>query len=59
MGEGWSDFVAMMMMIRSDDEMAAANANWSGAFPTGAPSVWAAGNNAFYEGCLLYTSRCV
>ena len=54
MGEGWSDFVAMMMMIRSDDEMAAANANWSGAFPTGAPSVWAAGNNAFYEGIRRY-----
>lgn len=54
MGEGWSDFVAMLMTIRPEDEAAPANANWSGAYPTGAPSVWETGNNAFYEGIRRY-----
>lgn len=54
MGEGWSDFVAMLMTIRPEDETAPANASWSGAYPTGAPSVWTDGNKAFYEGIRRY-----
>lgn len=54
MGEGWSDFVAMLMTIRPEDETAPANASWSGAYPTGAPSVWIDGNKAFYEGIRRY-----
>ena len=54
MGEGWSDFNAMLMTIRPEDAMVPTNAGWSGAYPTGAPSVWAQGNNAFYEGIRRY-----
>lgn len=54
MGEGWSDFNAMLMIVRPEDETAPANANWSGTYSTGAPSVFASGNNAFYEGIRRY-----
>lgn len=54
MGEGWSDFNAMLMIVRPEDETAPANANWSGTYSTGAPSVFSAGNNAFFEGIRRY-----
>ena len=32
MGEGWSDFVALLMTTRPEDAMATSNPNWTGAF---------------------------
>ncbi len=54
MGEGWSDFVAMLMTVRPSDAMVASNANWTGTFSTGAPSISTTGNNAYYEGIRRY-----
>lgn len=34
MGEGWSDFVALLQAVRAEDALAAANAGWSGVFGT-------------------------
>lgn len=54
MGEGWSDFVAMLMIVRPEDSSVSTNTTWNGAYPTGAPSVFAQGTNAFYEGIRRY-----
>ena len=54
MGEGWSDFNAMLMIVRPEDAAVASNNNWSGTYSTGAPSVFSPGNNAFYEGIRRY-----
>src|SRR5262249_27450712 len=35
MGEGWSDFVALLTYIRPTDINVASNANWNGAYPMG------------------------
>ncbi|MBL0275067.1 MAG: M36 family metallopeptidase [Anaeromyxobacter sp.] len=39
MGEGWSDFVALLQAVRQEDALAAANAGWAGAY---AASGWVA-----------------
>lgn len=53
MGEGWSDFVALLMTTRAEDAMAAANADWKGAFAAAAYST-GPGNNSAYEGIRRY-----
>ncbi|OJT25841.1 hypothetical protein BO221_08325 [Archangium sp. Cb G35] len=32
MGEGWGDFTALLMVTRAEDALAAANADWNGAY---------------------------
>src|SRR6185369_11102008 len=32
MGEGWADFHAMLLTVRPEDALAAANANWGGVY---------------------------
>jgi len=53
MGEGWSDFVALLMTTRPEDVVAAANADWQGAFAAAAYST-GPGNNSAYEGIRRY-----
>lgn len=53
MGEGWSDFVALLMTTRPEDATAAANPNWTGAFAAAAYSTGPGGNSA-YEGIRRY-----
>jgi large repetitive protein len=36
MGEGWSDFVALLAMVRAEDSSVASNATFNGAYPIGA-----------------------
>ena len=52
MGEGWSDFVALVTISRPEDAMVAANAKWNGVYPLGAHVL--AGNFAFYDGIRRY-----
>ena len=54
MGEGWSDFVAMLTTVRPEDAMAPANANWNGAYPVGAWATWSIGSKTWYEGIRRY-----
>ena len=53
MGEGWSDFVALLATTRPEDVMNAANADWKGAFAAAAYSLGPAGNSA-YDGIRRY-----
>ncbi len=53
MGEGWSDFVALLITTRPEDAMAMANADWKGAYGTAAYSLGPAGNSA-YDGIRRY-----
>ncbi|MFO0576170.1 MAG: M36 family metallopeptidase [Polyangia bacterium] len=53
MGEGWSDFVALLMTTRPEDAMAMSNADWTGAFAAAAYST-GPGNNSAYEGIRRY-----
>ena len=60
MGEGWSDFVALLMFVKEEDRNAPANANFGGTYgvtpyplggPDYAPDVF---NNAYYYGIRRY-----
>lgn len=53
MGEGWSDFVALLMTTRPEDAMATSNPNWTGAFGAAAYSMGPAGDAA-YDGIRRY-----
>ena len=44
MGEGWSDTVAMLLMVREADLQVAANSNWAGVY---APAAYALGGPGF------------
>ncbi|HEX2836379.1 MAG TPA: M36 family metallopeptidase [Thermoanaerobaculia bacterium] len=33
MGEGWSDFVSMLLTVREEDALVASNATWNGIYP--------------------------
>jgi len=55
MGEGWSDFVALLLAVRSEDAQVAANAGWAGTYTTaawvnGGNDVLGAPNQGFYYG---------
>jgi len=54
MGEGWSDFVVLLTIVRPEDINVPANANWNGVYADMAYSVWAPGNKAFYDGLRRY-----
>lgn len=59
MGEGWSDFAAMLLTVREDDTAVASNSQWNGAY---ALATWAtsgvrfdgAANNGYYFGIRRY-----
>lgn len=53
MGEGWSDFVALLATTRPEDAMNKANADWKGAFAAAAYSLGPSGNSA-YDGIRRY-----
>lgn len=54
LGEGWSDFVALLMMVRPEDAAVPSNASWNGAYAVGSWALWSLGNNAFYDGIRRY-----
>lgn len=54
MGEGWGDFVVLLTVVRPEDALVPANANWNGVYPDLGYSVWAPGNKAYYEGLRRY-----
>ncbi|MCS6912552.1 MAG: M36 family metallopeptidase [Myxococcota bacterium] len=52
LGEGWSDFLALLVLARPEDARAPANANWTGVYAVGA---YATGQpNAYYDGIRRY-----
>ena len=53
LGEGWSDFTALLTLVRPEDIMVAANANWNGTYAVGAYSA-GPGNNVAYYGIRRY-----
>ncbi len=53
MGEGWSDFIALLATTRPEDVMNKANVDWKGAFAAAAYSLGPAGNSA-YDGIRRY-----
>jgi hypothetical protein len=52
MGEGWGDFLAMLITVRPEDIGFPANANWTGAYGAGAYALHSsvAATNAYYFG---------
>ncbi len=54
MGEGWSDFVALMLLVREEDAATPSNATWNGIYPIGTYAVGGGvdggTNSAFYFG---------
>jgi len=36
LGEGWSDFVSLLLQVRADDQQVPGNETWQGVYPTGA-----------------------
>lgn len=54
MGEGWSDFLVLLTIVRPEDINVPANANWNGVYPDMSYSIWAPGNKAFYDGLRRY-----
>ncbi len=53
MGEGWSDFVALLTITRAEDIEVPSNANWTGVYPVSSYSAGPA-NNASYDGIRRY-----
>ena len=53
MGEGWSDFVALLTIVRPEDQNAPANANWSGVYAV-SPYAAGPGDNASFDGIRRY-----
>lgn len=56
MGEGWSDFVALLLKVRPEDAGAPANSNWSGVYTEGSYSFSSSTvpNDAYYYGGRRY-----
>ncbi|MDX2011355.1 MAG: M36 family metallopeptidase [Myxococcaceae bacterium] len=50
MGEGWSDFHALLMMVKADDLNVPSNANWTGTWPVGGYTTAATSSNGHYFG---------
>ena len=57
MGEGWSDFVALLTYIRPTDLQVASNANWSGVYPMGTYALGAQPIDIYY-GIRRYPYSC-
>jgi hypothetical protein len=54
MGEGWSDFVAQLTLVRPEDVTAPSGSNWTGAYPVGTWAMNVSGSNIWYEGIRRY-----
>jgi hypothetical protein len=60
MGEGWSDFVSMLLLVRAEDASVASNPNFSGVYPSGTyvtggtGDTWAPNGNGAYFGIRRY-----
>ncbi len=52
MGEGWSDFVALLTITRPEDIKVPANAKWNGVYPLGGHVI--TGPFSFYDGIRRY-----
>jgi hypothetical protein len=50
MGEGWSDFHALLMMVRAEDLNAPSNPNWTGAWAVGGYTTSATSSQGHYYG---------
>jgi hypothetical protein len=50
MAEGWSDFHAMLMVVKGEDALRAANANFSGAYALAGYTMYGVDTNAWYWG---------
>ncbi len=48
LGEGWSDFVALLVVARPDDLSSPLGANWGGAYPTGSYATSGSGDDSYY-----------
>jgi hypothetical protein len=53
MGEGWGDFVALMTMVREEDQMLAGNDRWQGVYNDGGYAI----NNGFIENAYYFGLR--
>ena len=54
MGEGWSDFVAQLTLVRPEDVTAPGGSNWTGAYPVGSWAMNVSPSNIWYEGIRRY-----
>ena len=56
MGEGWSDFVSLLLTVRPEDASAPSNANWSGVFSESGHAISNSlmASNAWYFGLRRY-----
>lgn len=54
MGEGWSDFVAQLTLVRPEDVTAPGGSNWTGAYPVGTWAENVLPSNIWYEGIRRY-----
>ncbi len=50
MGEGWSDFHAMLLVVKEADALVAANANWAGVYALAAYTSYGLDPNGYYYG---------
>jgi hypothetical protein len=50
MGEGWSDFVALLMTVREEDSAQAANDHWQGVYPLASYALGAEAPENYYFG---------
>ncbi len=48
LGEGWSDFVALMVSVRATDLSTPQGANWNGVYPTGSYATSGGGNDSYF-----------
>ncbi len=48
LGEGWSDFVALLVMASEEDTKTAAGANWNGIYPNGAYAMSGSGADLYF-----------
>ncbi len=54
LGEGWSDFVALLMLVREEDAQVPSNAGFGGVYVTGGYAFGGGSNNGFYFGIRRY-----
>jgi hypothetical protein len=54
MGEGWADFHAMLLLVRAEDALVPANANWAGTYGMASYAGGAFSSDAYYFGIRRY-----
>jgi len=54
LGEGWSDFVALLMLVREEDARVPSNVGFGGVYATGGYAFGGGSNNGFYFGIRRY-----